>query len=183
MPREKYPSSILAQLIHHIPSMLLHLFEGSIAMWKLRCKLIHPPNPLPLVRISTSALRKLRARQRYRHFSTQSQSVSALSLSSLPTPTHSQTSISPSPSSRSGRYSPPLFSQVPEFPDLIEDPISVTYMSVPSVARLDNASTTTYIPVLPTAPSPYSQIRSMSLEVAAASTPSEADCSPPSSFQ
>ena len=36
MPKESYPSSLLAQLAHHIPSMLLSLFESSIAMWKAR---------------------------------------------------------------------------------------------------------------------------------------------------
>ena len=65
MPRALYPSSLLAQLAHHIPSMLLPLFEGAIDMWKLRCKLIHPPTPLPLVRIHTATLRRFHQRQRH----------------------------------------------------------------------------------------------------------------------
>ena len=177
MPKGHYPSSLLAQLAHHIPSMLLSLFESSITMWKARCKLIHPPVPLPLVRVNASALRRLRSRQGYYRSTTpQTQTSQTSSLSSLPTPTHSQVSLTPMSTT-------PLFSQVPNFPVFIEDPPPVTYMSVPPVVRFDSDYTTTYISVLPTQPSPYRQIRMMSLEAAAAFAPSEADCSPPSSFQ
>ena len=105
MPKDSYPNSLLAQLAHHIPSMLLSLFESSIAMWKARCtKLIHPPVPLPLVRINASALRRLRSRQGYhRPTTSQTQTSQTSSLSSLPTPTHSQVSLAP-------RSTTPLFS-------------------------------------------------------------------------
>ena len=59
-----YQSSILSQLIYHLPTFLLVLFEGVTDIWKSRCKLIHPPEPLPLTRLSPTALRQVRTRQR-----------------------------------------------------------------------------------------------------------------------
>ena len=59
MPRDHYQGAILSQLAYHLPSFLLALFEGVIELWKTRCKLIHPPDPLPLVRIPRASLKKL----------------------------------------------------------------------------------------------------------------------------
>ena len=175
MSQKIYNSSVLSQLIYHLPTFLLVLFEGVIDIWKSRCKLIHPPEPLPLTRLSKASLSRLRTRQRTQYLSrvdTQSQPRSAPS--SLPTPTINSLSEASTPS-----YEASPFSFVPVLHNLMEDPTPL-YQAPDPVSILHTNCTNTYIPpvLLSCQLSLHNHMRSTDLEAAAAPSPLGADSSP-----
>ena len=175
MPQKLSQSSILSQLIYHLPTFLLVLFEGVIDIWKSRCKLIHPPEPLPLTRLSRTTLRQLRTRQRARPSSllavTQSQQSSAPS--SLPTPSSNHSEAT----TLSHEASP--FSSIPVFHNFIDVPAPPYSPSEP-VPTPHIVCTSTYIPpvLLSCQLSLHNHMQSTDLEAAAAPSPQGADSSP-----
>ena len=164
MPRPRYPGAILSPLAHYLPVFLLPLLEGAISLWKLRCKLIHPPEQLPLVRLSAQALRRLHARQRKRAAPTSStQSQRSKAPSSLPTIGTSQSGLS---SSQETLHTP----RVATLPTPIEE--------------LQPTTILTYVnSVIPCPMSPHTPMRLTSLEAVAAQPLPEADNSPYSSIK
>ena len=80
-----YPSHTLAQLAFHLPTFLLSLFEGAISIWKRRCKILHPPTPLPITRLSRKAFRRLQRKPQSTHSQFYSPSTQSSPPSSLPT--------------------------------------------------------------------------------------------------
>ena len=167
MPQPHYHSSILSQLTFHLPTFLLALFEGVIDIWKTRCKLIHPPKPLPLVRISSKSLRHLRKRQRtIRTFLSPTQSQQSSIPSSMPTPSSAQFSVTSTPSHDASHLS-----QILTPSDLMDDPVPA--LSEETVFHMPNICLhSTYIPVVLLCPlSPHHNMRSTDLEAAAAQPP------------
>ena len=164
MPRPLYPGAILSPLAHHLPVFLLPLLEGAIRLWKLRCKLIHPPEQIPLVRLSAQALRRLHTRQRKRTARTSStQSQRSTAPSSLPTIGTSQSGLS---SSQETPH-PPRVATLPSPTEELQPPTIRTYVKS----------------VIPCSMSPHTPIRLTSLEAVAAQPLPEADNSPHSSIK
>ena len=169
-----YPSSIITQLAFHLPTFLLSLFEGAIAIWKLRCKILHPPQSLPIVRLTRSAFSRLKKRSSSsrRPFASSSQSPMSSPPSSLPTPSSANYS-SPNSSSQANMYSSQEESGCSDPPPLVP-----TYMSA---CVHSSVCTPTYMPVLPHPVSPQARLRPTVLESAAALH--RADSNPPLSFK
>ena len=177
MPRKSYPSSTLAHIHHHLPTLLLALFEGAILLWKLRCKLLHQPVPTPLAVVPQSRWHLLRRQQLSRLVPTPSQAGSTLS--SLPTPSSQRSTGDPFPSPADTLFSPVPYSptDTAESPSVMPEPLPI------APAYNTPVCTTTYMPVLLRPLSPHIPMRSTILEAVAAQPPPGADNSPPSSIK
>ena len=177
MPRKSYPSSTLAHIHHHLPTLLLALFEGAILLWKLRCKLLHQPAPTPLAVVPQSRWHLLRRQQLSRLAPTPSQAGSTLS--SLPTPSSQRSTEDPFPSPADTLFSPVPYSptDTAESPSVMPEPLPI------APAYNTPVCTTTYMPVLLRPLSPHIPMRSTILEAVAAQPPPGADNSPPSSIK
>ena len=171
-----YPSHTLAQLAFHLPTFLLSLFEGAISIWKRRCKILHPPTPLPITRLSRKAFRRLKRQPQSTHPQFYSPSTQSSPPSSLPTDycgssqsIFSSQEVSPSPSisahkgtlpsssscetdSTSSPAAPSLNSLPPSSLKPLRNPV-VNRMPLPppqtSSSDSIHLSSTTHIPVAP----------------------------------
>ena len=142
----------------------LPLLEGAIRLWKLRCKLIHPPEQISLVRLSAQALRRLHTRQCKRTARTSStQSQRSTAPSSLPTIGTSQSGLSPSQET----LHPPRVATLPSPTEELQPSPIHTYVKS----------------VIPCSMSPHTPMRLTSLEAVAAQPLPEADNSPYSSIK
>jgi hypothetical protein len=176
MPRAQYQGALISQLAYHLPFFLLTLFEGVIDLWKTRCKLIHPPDPLPLVRIPKATLNQLRKRRRVHKHSLPRPS-SQFSLLSQTAPT------AETPDAYSASTEPSLFSNDSMFIASLDDSVSSPVL-VDSLAHTHISCTHTYIPVLLSCQSSsHTHMRTTDLEADAARPPPGADTAPSPSIK